>query len=104
MTGLEGTYCLEKAFLHGPSYTHDFTGGLHLCGEGVVDFSGTQFLQLPPFRNSGLRQGSERARPCKFVEREAGHLCDDIVQRGFKAGRGVGQHDLVQGHAYADLG
>ena len=76
---LQGTDAFQQAFLKGPAYAHHFPGGFHLGGQGIVGVG-------------------------KFVEGEAGQLGHHIIQRRFKRGGGVGNLDLVQGHANADLG
>ena len=70
---------LQQALLNGAAHAHHLAGGLHLGAEPVVG-------------------GGE------LVKGEAGHFGDHIVQGGLKGGGGVGDGDLVQGHAHADLG
>ena len=79
MAGLQSPDRLQKTLLHSPSDAHHFTGGLHLCREGIIGVG-------------------------ELVKGEAGHFGDHIVQGGLKAGRGVGQHDFIQGHPDSDLG
>ena len=77
--GFEGADGLEQALLKGATDAHGLAGGLHLGGEAVVGVG-------------------------KLVEGEAGHLGDDVVEGRLEAGRGVGNGDLVEGHAHGDLG
>ena len=76
---LQGPNRLLQALLPGSAHTHHFTGGLHL-GRQVIGGRG------------------------ELVKGEPGHFGDHIVQGRLKAGRGVGQPDLVQGHAHGDFG
>ena len=75
---LKGTDRLEKAFLNGSADAHNLARRLHLRGERIV----------------GVRE---------FIKREARHLGDHIVQRRFKGRRSVGNLNLIQRHAHADL-
>ena len=78
-THFQGPDSLQEAFLKGPSYAHGLAGGLHLGPQSPV-------------------------RIGELVEGKAGHLGDHVVQGRLKAGRGIGQGDLLQGKAHADLG
>ena len=69
----------QQALLNGAAHAHHLAGGLHLGAEPVVG-------------------GGE------LVKGEAGHFGDHIVKGRLKSGGGVGDGDLVQGHAHADLG
>ena len=73
------TYAFEQALLKGPAHAHHLAGGFHLGAERIV----------------GVRE---------LIEGEAGQLGDDIVQGRLKGSGRVGQPNLVQGHAHADLG
>ena len=70
---------LEQAFLDGAAHAHHFARGLHLRAQAVAGA-----LQL--------------------VKGEARHFADHVVQRRLKAGRRVGQGDLLQMHAHRHLG
>ena len=76
--GLQGADSLQKTFLEGAPNAHYLSGGFHLCSQMLV-------------------------RVRKFVEGEAGHLGDDIVQRRLKGSRCIRKGDLVQSHSDADL-
>ena len=84
MAGLQGTDSLEQALLHGASYAHNLSGRLHLRGKSIVDLT--------------------IDTPGKLVKGKTGHLGDNIIEGGLKAGRRIGQHDFVQSHTDADLG
>ena len=75
---LERAHRLEQARLESAPDAHDLAGRLHLRGQRIV-------------------------RVSEFVEGEAGHLGDDIVQRRLERCRRVGKGDLVERHADADL-
>ena len=76
---LQGTDALEQALLQGAAQAHGLAGGLHLGTQGVAGVG-------------------------KLIEREPGHLGDDIIDGRLVAGRGGGQQDLIQIQAHADLG
>ena len=68
-----------QALLPAPAHAHHLAGGLHLGGQEIGG-------------------GGE------LVKGEPGHFGDHIVQCGLKAGRGVGQADLIQIHTHGDFG
>ena len=63
---LKRAHGLQQALLNRAAHGHDLAGGLHLRTELV-------------------------ARARKLVEGEAGHFCDDVVERRLEAGRGCSQ-------------
>ena len=75
---LQGPDGLQKALLHGSADAHGLPRCLHLGPEDI---------------------GCQR----EFVKGKARHLRHHIVQCRFKAGRSVGQRDLIQIHAHGDL-
>ena len=76
---LQRPHGFEQAFLDGAAHAHHFARGLHLGAQAVAGA-----LQL--------------------VKGEARHFADHVVQRRFKAGRRVGQGNLLQMHAHRHLG
>ena len=75
--GLERADRLEQALFHGAADGHDLARGLHLGGQLF-------------------------GRGVELVKREARHFGDNVVERRLKAGRRVGQTDLVKRQAHGD--
>ena len=75
---LQGADSFQQAFFHGPADAHSLAGGLHLCGKHIGCL-------------------------CKLVKRKARHFGHNIVQSGFKAGRGIGKRDFIQIHPYGNF-
>ena len=78
-TGLERSDGLEEALCQSSAYAHDLSGSLHLCSELV---------------------GSVR----ELVERESREFCNYIVKARLSAALAACYLDLVECHAYSDLG
>ena len=78
-TDFQRADALEKAFLKGSAHAHGLAGSLHLGTQTVVGIG-------------------------EFIKGEPGHFGYHIVQGRFKSGAGIGQTDLIQGHAHTDLG
>ena len=76
---LQGADALEQGLLQVGADAHDLAGGLHLGAQLVAG-------------------GGE------LIEGEPGQLGDDVVQAGLEGGVGVGDLDVLQGHAHGDLG
>ena len=79
MTDFQRANGFEQAFFHGAAYAHHFAGGFHLRGQAI---------------------GSEG----KLVKRKARQFRDNVIQRRFKAGGRIGEHDLMQMKTYGDFG
>ena len=75
----QGAHGLEHALFQGLADGHDLAGGHHLGAQVVL-------------------------RAYEFVEGEAGHLGDDIVEAGLQGGGTAAYGDLVQREAHGDLG
>ena len=69
---------LEQTLFKGAADAHGFARGLHLGAETVVGVG-------------------------EFIEGKPGHFGDHVVQRRLESRAGVGQTNLVQRHAHADL-
>ena len=78
LTAFQRADALQEGFLQVGADAHDLAGGLHLGAQLVGG-------------------GSE------LVEGEPGQLGDDVVKARLKGGGGVGNLDVLQGHAHGDF-